>query len=89
MKVLLIILGEGIVMGLLSWALAMFLAFPLTSVVANVSGQIFLEAPLAVTYSWSGMGIWLAIVVVITAVASSLPALQATELPVNQVLAYE
>lgn len=88
-KVLLIILGEGIVMGLLSWVLAMILAFPLTSVVANVSGQIFLEAPLAVTYSWQGMAIWLGIVVVMTAVASSIPALQATELPVNQVLAYE
>lgn len=88
-KVLLIILGEGIVIGLLSWGLAVLLSFPMTNVVARVSGQIFLEAPLAVAYSLSGMGIWLAIVVVITAVASSIPALQATDLPVNQVLAYE
>jgi putative ABC transport system permease protein len=89
MKVLLIILGEGIVIGLLSWGLALLLSFPLTNVVANVSGQIFIQAPLFVTYSLQGMGIWLAIVVVITAVASSIPALQATDLPVNQVLAYE
>ncbi len=88
-KVLLIILGEGIVMGLLSWLLAMLLAVPLTTLVANVSGQIFLETPLALTFSGQGMALWLGIVVIITAVASSIPALQATELPVNQVLAYE
>ncbi|KAA3663407.1 MAG: hypothetical protein DWQ04_10765, partial [Chloroflexi bacterium] len=69
--------------------LAVLFAFPLTNLVANVSGQIFIETPLAVVYSWQGMGIWLGIVVVITAVAASIPALQATDLPVNQVLAYE
>ena len=68
-KVLLIILGEGIVIGLLSWVLAVLLTLPLTNLVANVSGQIFIETPLAVVYSGQGRGIWLGIVVVITAVA--------------------
>ena len=88
-KVLFIILGEGIVIGLMSWGLSLLLSIPLTIAVANISGRIFLEAPLAIVYSWQGMGIWLAVIVVITAVASSIPALNATELPVNQVLAYE
>jgi ABC-type lipoprotein release transport system permease subunit len=35
------------------------------------------------------VGLWLAIVVVLAAIASSLPALKATELPVHEVLAYE
>ncbi|MCP5096975.1 MAG: FtsX-like permease family protein [Chloroflexi bacterium] len=88
-RVLFIILGEGLVIGLLSWGLAVLLSFPMTNLVATISGQIFIETPLAVVYSWQGMGIWLGVVVVLTAVASSLPALQATDLPVNQVLAYE
>ncbi len=88
-KVLLVILGEGMVIGLLSWVLAVLLSFPLTNLVANVSGQIFIETPLTVVYSLRGIGIWLGIVMVITAVAAGLPALQATDLPVNQVLAYE
>jgi ABC-type lipoprotein release transport system permease subunit len=46
---------------------------------------------MAVTYrvSISGMLLWLALVVVISAVASYFPAQQAANLSVRQVLAYE
>lgn len=89
MKVLQVVLGEGFFIGLLSWALAILLSLPLTTLVSNISGETFIEAPLVIAYSWSGISLWLGIVVLLAAVASSLPALAATELPVNEVLAYE
>lgn len=89
MKVLQIILGEGIFIGLLSWLLAILLSLPLTSLIGNITGNLFIEAPLVIAYSSSGIGIWLGIVLVLTAIASSLPAVNATEMPVHEVLAYE
>ncbi len=89
MKVLQIILGEGIFIGLLSWGLAILISLPLTRLIGNVTGNLFIEAPLVIAYSGSGVGIWLGIVLVLTAIASSLPAVSATEIPVHEVLAYE
>ncbi|MCP4426055.1 MAG: ABC transporter permease [Chloroflexi bacterium] len=89
MKVLQVILGEGVFIGLLSWGIAILLSVPMTAVIANVAGMTFIETPLDVAYSWSGAAWWLGIVMVLTAVASSLPAMTATEMPVNEVLAYE
>lgn len=89
LQVLQVVLGEGVFIGLLSWALAILLSLPLTRLIGDVTGQIFVEAPLVTAYSWWGVGLWLGVVMVLTAIASSLPAVSATELPVNQVLAYE
>ena len=89
MKVLQILVGEGVFMGVMSWALAIILSIPLTRLVGNEAGVIFIETPLEITYSLPAVGLWLAIVVVLAAIASSLPALNATELPVHEVLAYE
>ena len=69
--------------------LAVVLSVPLTILVGKISGEIFLETPLTIAYSPPGMGVWLGLVIVLSAVAGSLPALRATELPVNEVLAYE
>ncbi len=89
MKVLQVVMGEGIFIGALSWLLAVVLSVPLTRLVGNISGDIFIETPLTIAYSPPGIGLWLGLVIILSAVASSLPALRATELPVNHVLAYE
>lgn len=88
-KVLQIILVEGIFIGLLSWGLAILLSLPLTSIIGNITGKLFIEAPLVIAYSGSGIGIWLGVVLVLTTIASSFPAVNATEMPVHEVLAYE
>ncbi|MCP5001992.1 MAG: ABC transporter permease, partial [Hyphomicrobiales bacterium] len=46
MKVLQVILGEGIFIGLLSWGIAILLSVPMTAVIANVAGMTFIETPL-------------------------------------------
>ncbi len=89
LKVLQVILGEGVFIGLLSWGLAIILSIPMTMVIGNVAGMMFIETPLETAYSWSGTALWLGIVMVLTAIASSFPAMKATEMSVNEVLAYE
>lgn len=89
MKVLQVILGEGVFIGFLSWGLAIILSIPMTIVIGNVAGVMFIETPLETAYSLSGAALWLGIVLVLTAAASSFPAMNATEIPVNEVLAYE
>ena len=52
-------------------------------------GTAILELPLDFAYSTAGLGLWLLIVVVISALASLLPALRAAGVSVREALAYE
>jgi putative ABC transport system permease protein len=49
----------------------------------------FLQVPLSFIFSVQGMLLWLVVVVVLSGVASFLPARSATQLTVREVLAYE
>ena len=69
--------------------MAIILSIPMTMVIGNVARMMFIETPLKTAYSWSGAAWWLGIVMVLTAVASSFPAMKASEMSVNEVLAYE
>lgn len=84
-----IVVVEGLVIGLLSWLLGGLLALPLSWVLSNVIGTALILTPLAFTFSAAGVLLWLAIVVVISVVASLLPARGAWRLSVREALAYE
>jgi putative ABC transport system permease protein len=84
-----IVIVEGLVIGLLSWLLGGLLAIPLSWALSNVIGVAFLQAPLAFTFSAAGLLLWLVIVVVISVLASLLPARGALRISVREVLAYE
>jgi putative ABC transport system permease protein len=56
---------------------------------SDLIGQALLEMPLQFVYSAGGMVLWLLIVVVLSALASLWPALQATRVSVREALAYE
>ncbi len=84
-----IVLVEGVLIGLLSWALGAALSIPLGQLLSEALGTIIFEMPLHYVTSFGGMLIWLVVVTVISAVASVLPALNAARLTVRQVLAYE
>ncbi len=88
-KVLQVVTVEGVLMAVFSWILAVGLSIPATLVVENITGNLFTRAPLPVTFSGLGIGLWLVIVVTIAAAASAIPALETTETPVHQALAYE
>jgi putative ABC transport system permease protein len=88
-SVMKIFIVEGLFIGLLSWLVGAILAWPIGKLLSDAVGVAFLQAPLNYTFSIPGMLLWLAIVLVLAALASVLPAWNASRLTVREVLAYE
>jgi putative ABC transport system permease protein len=80
---------EALLQGLLSWAVAVPLAFVLGRPLANALGRVMFSADLAYRFDAQAVGIWLAAILVISALASALPARKAAQISVRQSLAYE
>ena len=87
--VLQIVLAEGVLIGLVSWAAGLLLALPLSRFLSTTVGMQFLQIPLHPTFSMKGVLIWLVLVMALSAVASYLPALRASHLTIREVLVYE
>ena len=89
----LVILGifvvEGVLIGVLSWLFAVPLSYPIARLFSEQVGVTMLEFPLDFSYPLSGLGLWLGIVVAVSALASLWPALQATKVSVREALTYE
>ncbi|MCS7324434.1 MAG: FtsX-like permease family protein [Anaerolineae bacterium] len=84
-----IIIGEGLVIGALSWFLGAVLAFPIGRVMCEAVGLAFMRRPLDFAYSWGGALLWLAALLAVATVSSLAPAWRASRLTVREVLAYE
>ena len=84
-----IVIVEGVLIGLISWAAGSVLALPISRVLADQVGLAFIRRTLNFEFSLVGLLAWLGIVTVISAVASFLPAWRASRLTVREVLAYE
>jgi putative ABC transport system permease protein len=84
-----IVIVEGMLIGLISWAVGTLLAYPLSTALCNMVGNSILRAPLSYTFSIQGAGLWLVIAMVLSALASLLPARSASRVSVREVLAYE
>jgi putative ABC transport system permease protein len=82
-------LVEALLQGFLSWAVAVPLAYALGRPLANALGQVMFSADLAYRFSAPAVGIWLAAILAISALASVLPARKAARISVRQSLAYE
>lgn len=80
---------EGIAIGLLSWLLGCMLAVPLGKLLSDLVGTSVMASSLNFSFSMLGVGLWLVVVVVLSAGASVLPARNASRLTVREVLAYE
>jgi putative ABC transport system permease protein len=81
--------AEGVLVGVLSWLLAVPLSYPGARLFSDLIGEAVLAMPLEFVYSAGGMALWLLIAGVLSALASLWPALQATEVSVREALAYE
>jgi len=84
-----IVLVEGIVIGLISWLLASVVALPISKQLADVMFQIIFDHSADVVFTLSGNFIWLGIVLVLSILAGSVPAFNASRLTIREVLAYE
>jgi putative ABC transport system permease protein len=87
--VLRVFVAEGVVIGLLSWLVSSLIAFPPGKHLSDAVGITFLEVPLHYTFSLTGILLWVVIVMILAALASSVPAYRAARMSVHDVLAYE
>ena len=80
---------EGITIGLLSWLMGALLAIPLTQGLNSALGTATMGTALTYSYSMPGLWLWLVVVLILSALASFIPARNASRLTVREVLAYE
>jgi putative ABC transport system permease protein len=79
---------EGVLQGLLSWFIAAPLSYALFRPLADALGQAMFEANLDSQYNYAAVLVWLGIILVISILASILPARSATRISVRESLAY-
>lgn len=82
------VLVEGLIIAVSSWAVALFVAAPVTWALCVVTGRIFIRTPIDFFMSPGAAAIWLALVVVLAVLGSFFPARRAARLTVREALAY-
>jgi len=83
------VIAEGMVIGMISFALAVVLSVPFTYLLSTIVSVAIFETPIKVVFTFTGYGIWIALVLILSAFASILPARNAARLTIREVLAYE
>ncbi|HSK64214.1 MAG TPA: FtsX-like permease family protein [Pyrinomonadaceae bacterium] len=80
---------EGLVIGLLSWTIAALLAWPVSKIIGDTMVRVMFRSGLDFTFEPLGLPVWLLITVGLSAVASFVPAWRASRVTVREALAYE
>jgi putative ABC transport system permease protein len=83
-----IVAGEGVVIGLLSWALAALAAWPVSKALGNLLMTLMFQSNLDFLFEPLGPVIWLAVSILLGVAASLLPAWHASRVTVREALAY-
>src|SRR5215216_1203291 len=84
-----IVIVEGMAVGLISWAISILVAIPITGILCYGVGMAILTAPMPAVYGVTGIIAWLIFTLVLVTIASALPARRASRLTVRDTLAYE
>lgn len=82
-------IGEGLILGLLSWLLAIPLSIPAAYYMATQALALVLDRELIYRFTLWGPLYWLGIIIVLAIVASWFPARRATRISVRESLAYQ
>jgi putative ABC transport system permease protein len=80
---------EGLIQGLMSWVFAVPVALLVTPLMANALGQTMFKSRLDYQFNFGATLAWLGIVLIISVVASAIPAHNASQINVRQSLNYE
>ena len=83
------VIAEGALIGMISWAIGALLSIPFSFLLSGIVSNAVFKFPIPVKFTAEGYVIWLFIVLVLSAVASILPARKAARLTIREVLAYE
>ncbi|MCL4300119.1 MAG: FtsX-like permease family protein [Anaerolineae bacterium] len=87
-KISRLFIGEGLILGLLSWLIALPLSIPAGYAMTQAMGAA-LQTEIVYRYTPAGALYWLGIIVVLSIVASWFPARGATRISVRESLAYQ
>ncbi len=85
----LIVVAEGAVIGLLSWALAAIAAWPVSKAIGNLLVRMAFKSGLDFLFELRGVLIWLVVSICLCAIASFLPAWNASRCSVREAIGYE
>jgi putative ABC transport system permease protein len=86
--ILAIFIMEGILQGLMSWLIAVPISLLTTPLLARALGVAMFGATLDYQYNWGAVALWFAFILVISTLASIMPANNATRISVRDSLAY-
>jgi len=81
-------IGEGLILGWLSWLIALPIAIPASKIMVQALGSAF-NADIQYNFTPFGPVMWLIIITVLSVLASMLPARGATRISVRESLAYQ
>jgi putative ABC transport system permease protein len=84
-----IVILEGLLVGLVSWFLSIFLSIPITLALNYGVGAILVNTPLNFVFGSQGILTWLVGVLIIATLSCLLPAWNASRFTIREVLAYE
>jgi putative ABC transport system permease protein len=87
-QVMRLFIGEGVLLGVMSWAIALPLSIPLAYFFATYALSFALDQQLIYRFTPVGAIAWLMIIVVLAVIASALPARGASKISVRESLAY-
>jgi putative ABC transport system permease protein len=87
--ILFMLIAEGSIVGFASWALAAIAAWPLGKGLGDFLMAKLFKSGLDFTFELRGLAVWLAVSLVLGAIASFVPAWDATRHPVREALSYE
>jgi len=79
---------EGLLQGIFSWIVAVPISLQISQQLAKTVGRVMFSANLYYQYNYAAVLTWLVVVVVISTLASILPARNATRISVRESLAY-
>ena len=88
-EIIRMVIVEGLLIGLISFGLAILLAVPFTYLLSSIVSNAVFATPIAVEFTYLGYVIWLGLVILLSSLASMLPARSAARLTIREVLAYE
>jgi putative ABC transport system permease protein len=80
---------EGLMIGMISWVVAVVLSFPISFFLLRIISTAMIGTEMSLKITGIGFVIWLGVVVLLSVVASMVPARSASRLTIREVLAYE
>jgi putative ABC transport system permease protein len=87
-QVVRLFIGEGVLLGLISWLIALPLSIPTAYVFTTKGLSLALNQQLVYQFTPAGAGLWLVIITMLAIFASALPARGASRISVRESLAY-